>query len=184
MFVSPSLLAEILDGVKIYFDFMTEDHLLYGPEREQYKLVMDLKAKGKDSHKAAANSHLGPGCEQDSLTQENSLPGDVPRTNPHPHLEHTSSSNPTELMPSQIYGAEHLLRLFLKFPFLLSRAQLPIPHVQILHHYFKELLAYLCNRRTELFSEENYDDITVSGEGDMVHPEIEDDQQTISTSTS
>ena len=63
------------------------------------------------------------------------------------------------LMPSQVYGAEHLLRLFLKFPLFLCRAQLPVTHVQLLHHHFKELLAYLCDRRGELFSEENYDSL-------------------------
>lgn len=43
-------------------------------------------------------------------------------------------------MPSGIYGAEHLLRLFVRMPLFLSRAQLPAGHVQTLHHYFKELL--------------------------------------------
>lgn len=185
VFASPSLLAEVLDGVKIYFDFMMEDHLLYGPEREQYRLVMEERAKGRGSHKAAANSHLGPSCEQvehDPLTQENTLPGDA-----NPHLESTSSNNPSQLVPSQIYGAEHLLRLFLKFPFFLSRAQLPVSHVQILHHHFKEILGYLCNRRTELFSEENYNDLATSGEGEVIQPEVEEEeenQQTISPSTS
>lgn len=193
VFASPSLLAEVLDGVKIYFDFMMEDHLLYAPEREQYRLVMEERAKGRGSHKAAANFHLGPSCEQvehNPLTHENNLSGDATPHQPHhsnPHLETTSSNNPSQPVPSQIYGAEHLLRLFLKFPFFLSRAQLPVTHVQILHHHFKEILVFLCNRRTELFSEENYNDLATSGEGEVVQPEIEEEeenQQTISPSTS
>lgn len=195
VFASPSLLAEVLDGVKIYFDFMMEDHLLYGPEREQYRLMMDQE-RARGSHKPAANSHLGPSCEQvehDSLTGENDLAEDAPSTNLHqshhsnPHLEHTSSNNPSQLVPSQIYGAEHLLRLFLKFPFFLSRAQLPVSHVQLLHHHFKDILVFLCNRRTELFSEDNYNDLTAGGEGEMMQPEMEEEdetQQTTSPSTS
>ena len=31
------LLIEVLDGIKIYFDFTLRDHLLYQEEREQYE---------------------------------------------------------------------------------------------------------------------------------------------------
>ena len=44
------------------------------------------------------------------------------------------------LMPSGIYGAEHLLRLFVRIPLFFSRAQLPAGHMQTLYHYFKDLL--------------------------------------------
>lgn len=171
---------------------MLEDHLLYGPEREQYKLLMEQhKARGDVSYKTAENSH--PSCsgeqvEQDSSAQENSLPEDTPSSNPQqPHhsklnLEHTPSDNSGGLVPSQVYGAEHLLRLFLKFPLFLSRAQLPATHIQLLHSYFKELLTYLSNRRTELFLEDNYEDLAASGEGGMTQRERE--EQTISTSAS
>lgn len=194
-FASSSLLSEILDGVKIYFDFMLEDHLLYGPEREQYRILMDQhRASGQVSHKAAVNSHPSPSSEQvekDSSTQENSLPEDTPKAvsyfplntssgnpqQPHHlklHLEHTPGDNSVELVPSQVYGAEHLLRLFLKFPLFLSQAQLPVSHVQLLHTYFKELLAYLCNRRTELFLEGNYEDLMASGEVGTMQKEREE----------
>ena len=38
---SLTLLAEVLDGVKIYFDFMLADHLLYSQEKAQYKNVVE-----------------------------------------------------------------------------------------------------------------------------------------------
>lgn len=179
---------------------MAEDHLLYGPEREQFKHLMDPQNhKDKNRHKTS-NSHSSL-SKHDSADMENSLPvtylEHTPGSNsqqPHQsnelHLEHTPSSNSwqpeTVPMPSQVYGAEHLLRLFLKFPLFLSRAQLPLSHIQLLHQYFKDLLSYLCNRRTELFLEENYYDVGPSGEqGDIAQRERgeEEGEQALSAST-
>ena len=43
------LLAEVLDGVKIYFDFMLRDHLLYEQEREQYdRLLGSLQLRAQE----------------------------------------------------------------------------------------------------------------------------------------
>ena len=36
---SYSLLIEVLDGIKIYFDFTLEDHLLYDEEKTQYRSI-------------------------------------------------------------------------------------------------------------------------------------------------
>ena len=165
---SPTLLAEVLDGIKIYFDFMMEDHLLYGPEREQFKSVITDRNKTTSSSRQRSTNSLE--------TAKNSC-------SPSPHLEHTPHGNPWQpeqqklqleptttsthpcspLMPSQVYGAEHLLRLFIKLPLFLCHAQLPSTHVQLLHHHFKELLTYLFSRRGELFSEENYENTSVGG---------------------
>ena len=182
---------------------MTEDHLLYAPEREQFRLLVtdQQKDKGKSRQKTS-NSH-GKQDKLDSATVENSCleTSQLEHTqdgNPRqpnqlkPHIEHTpccsSDTSDTVTMPSQVYGAEHLLRLFLKFPVFLSRAQLPATHVQLLHHYFKELLAYLCSRRTELFSEENYESQSAVGggeEADTVKWEGEagEDEQPLSVSS-
>ena len=61
--------------------------------------------------------------------------------------------------------------------------------MQLLHHHFKELLGFLCAKRTELFLEENYDDVSTSGEDGGHTPVGEsgeaegDKQQTGSTLT-
>ena len=34
------MLAEVLDGLKVYFDFMLKDHLLYAEEKTQYDHVI------------------------------------------------------------------------------------------------------------------------------------------------
>lgn len=42
---SLSLVNEVMDGIKIYFDFMLKDHLLYMEEKDQYDLVMSRKSQ-------------------------------------------------------------------------------------------------------------------------------------------
>ena len=37
-------MTEVLDGLKTYFDFTVSDHLLYGPEVHQYKMMMGKAA--------------------------------------------------------------------------------------------------------------------------------------------
>lgn len=88
IFLSVSLVIEILDGLKTYFDFTVSDHLLYSSEVSQYK----------------------------QLTESASL------------------------SPSSIYGAEHLLRLFVRLPQFLCQAGVPAPFIQVLYHHFREFL--------------------------------------------
>ena len=54
---SLSLLIEVLDGVKVYFDFMLADHLLYLEEQQQYREKMVNNGK-TESH------HLAPGVQE------------------------------------------------------------------------------------------------------------------------
>ena len=46
----------------------------------------------------------------------------------------------TSLPPSSIYGAEHLLRLFVRLPQFLYQASIPPPLIQLLYHHFREIL--------------------------------------------
>ena len=146
---------------------MTEHHLLYSPEREQFKAMVtdrNSSARPTDSVETSKNSSTSPHLEHTS--QGNLVQSDQQHTQLEPTTSTPSPGPP--LMPSQVYGAEHLLRLFLKFPLFLCHAQLPYSHVQLLHHHFKELLAYLTSRRGELFSEENYESSTSSEEDSSV----------------
>lgn len=79
-----SLLMEVLDGIKIYFDFMLKDHLLYSEEKKQYDHFIPslLSAAAAISNCTTINNN-----SQEEIS--NNL-----------------------VMPSSIYGATHLLRLF------------------------------------------------------------------------
>ena len=148
---------------------MTGEHLLYAPERAQFKATITEHNWGSSTHNRGGSAHIRPrvtnSLERPKLS-ENSCTSTNFSGNPwqpdqqKPQIEPTATQpNCREpvLMPSQVYGVEHLLRLFLKFPYFLSRAQLPSPHVQLLYHCFKELLAYISSRQNELFSEDNYE---------------------------
>lgn len=73
---------EVLDGVKVYFDFMLKDHLLYTEEREQY-------------------DHM--------IKQENPMTSNCVNCE---DKDKTSNDSGNLVLPSSIYGAMHLLRLF------------------------------------------------------------------------
>ncbi len=118
-----SLLAEVLDGLKVYFDFTLGDHLLYSQEKSQFKQLCDSEGFGRAT-----------------------VVNKVPQTHiTHPHKKditnHTPSTPHTpHNYPSECYGVEHLLRLFVRLPLFLSRAHLPHAHVHTLHTYIKDLL--------------------------------------------
>ena len=127
------LLIEVLDGIKVYFDFTLGDHLLYQEERDQYECLITV---------APGTSHM--------TTSHMMVNG----------IDDDDSAKTRKSTPSSQYGAMHLLRLFgeltlrvliifsffillifsVKFPLFLSRAKLPVNHVHLLHHYFKGLL--------------------------------------------
>ena len=126
---SLSLLAEVLDGVKIYFDFMVEDHLLFSQEKAQFKKLL------KQTHSR---------CQQMNHNTKGKTQNDIGVNsvdNSHGPMEVNSESTSNQpFIPSSVYGCEHLLRLFVRLPLFLSRAQLPVSHVYVLHGYFKDFL--------------------------------------------
>ena len=133
---SLTLLAEVLDGVKIYFDFMLADHLLYSQEKAQYKNVVEENRAPMSSgdHGSAENSHCLNSSAENSCTT-NSDASSKMDVDQKPVAPLSSV-----LMPSSVYGVEHLLRLFVRMPLFLAQAQLPTSHVHTLHQYWKDLL--------------------------------------------
>lgn len=119
---SLQLLCEVLDGIKVYFDFTLLDHLLYGPEKEQHKLLGILNPVFSKKGGSTLPPHLCDG----SAGQNASCVGE----------QHLVCGR----FPSQVYGPIHLLRLFVKMPHFLSCTQLPLNHVQLLQNYFCDLL--------------------------------------------
>ena len=73
----------MLDGIKIYFDFMLRDHLLYSEEKHQYDLEITKKRH---------------------LTNTNCVNSDEGAS--------TINNDDTVIVPSSVYGVSHLLRLF------------------------------------------------------------------------
>ena len=116
-----ALTSEVLDGIKIYFDFVLSDHLLYAQERQQY-------------------AQFFPQQELEVSPQLNIPDGINLITTGEALAENSVSSEQPTHVPSSVYGVEHLLRLFVKFPHFLSKAQFPSAHIHQLHQYFKDFL--------------------------------------------
>ena len=89
-FPSLSLLIEVLDGIKVYFDFMLGDHLLYPEEAQQYKETVSKK-----TGRGGGGGLKGGGGGLQSVAKGKGYKEVVLGT-----------------PPSTLYGVEHLLRLF------------------------------------------------------------------------
>ena len=129
---------------------MLADHLLFAQEKSQYKQAVEEKREQKLGVKRkqseTESKPQSNGAVVNSLPQQGSLENATDSSSSKMEVDSRQTSRDSSppdsqlLMPSGIYGAEHLLRLFVRMPLFLSRAQLPAGHVQTLHHYFKELL--------------------------------------------
>eukprot|EP00731_Ephydatia_muelleri_P031135 Em0022g649a len=115
-----ALTSEVLDGIKIYFNFVLSDHLLYSQEKQQFAQFFPPQHQLRVSPKPNLSDGINHISAEDGVNNGN--------------LE------PPALLPSSIYGVEHLLRLFVKFPYFLSKAQFPTAHIHLLHQYFKDIL--------------------------------------------
>ena len=56
--------------------------------------------------------------------------------------------------PVEIYGAEHLLRLFVKLPELLSRCQMQREHMTVLVSKLSELLKFIVQQKARFLSQD------------------------------
>lgn len=125
---SVSIVAEVLDGLKSYFDFLLPDQLLYSQERPQFKQLVEESAIGRATLVSRIPHCLPAGQPPSSKAHSN-------------HVNHSLTTHaPPPILPSDVYGIEHLLRLFVRLPLLLSKAQLPLTHLTLLHTHLREFL--------------------------------------------
>ena len=78
-------------------------------------------------------------------------PGNQIKPGNHGNQTKQSSAIPGPLQPSKLYGAEHLLRLFVKLPELLDH--LETEYLNSVAHYSQTFLDYVANHRAEVFVE-------------------------------
>ena len=112
----------MLDGLKVYFDFTLSDHLLYSQEKAQFKHLSEEEGFGR----AIVVNKI-------PLAHINSK---VVNT----HTPTPSTPHPPHKQPSDVYGAQHFLRLFVRLPLFLSQAQLSTTHTHTIHTHVKDLL--------------------------------------------
>lgn len=71
------------------------------------------------------------------------------------HLVPASSSNEAPSLPSLIYGATHLARLFVRLPDLLYTGNMPSSKLKVLTSHLETFMGYL-EEHTEWFADHNY----------------------------
>eukprot|EP01138_Halocafeteria_seosinensis_P004647 gb/GECG01004753.1/.p1 GENE.gb/GECG01004753.1/~~gb/GECG01004753.1/.p1 ORF type:complete len:377 (+),score=71.08 gb/GECG01004753.1/:1-1131(+) len=125
-----SSLRGFIEGLRLYFDRAIGAFLLYRFERPQYENIVKQQrqiAESKDK-------------EEDSVVEE-SLRNQIC----------TPEGEPRPL--SEIYGAEHLLRLFVKLPQLLIHTKLTKKDHKAFHKKITEFLRFLQKNQNKYFGD-------------------------------
>lgn len=126
---SSSVLSEVLAGLQLYFDKSLAQNLLYRFEREQY--VQMRKQHGPK----ACEDEPKPARRGRASQQE------VP----------VNAAGQLDLEASDMYGAEHLLRLFVNLPDIVSQTNMDPESVSILRDHVHAFLAFLAQEQKRLF---------------------------------
>ncbi|PWN96758.1 MRG-domain-containing protein [Tilletiopsis washingtonensis] len=119
---SPSVLDEVLLGLTLYFDRSLGANLLYRFERAQY-LELQKEHAAKKEERRGAGRKRGDG-----------------------------DAEAGEWKASDVYGAEHLLRLFVNLPGIIAHTTMDAPSVALLKEHLGDFLAYVAKEQSRLFT--------------------------------
>lgn len=131
---SPAVLHEVLAGLKLYFDKSLAHNLLYRFERPQY-VELRKRAGPKmgdgdvEAEVAAALAKAGRSSEKSARRSSTA--------------DDAEASSGLELEASEIYGAEHLLRLFVNLPGIIAHTSMDAESVALLREHLTEFLQYV-----------------------------------------
>ncbi|WFD32243.1 Esa1p-associated factor [Malassezia sp. CBS 17886] len=134
----PAVLGEVLAGLKLYFDKSLAQNLLYRFERPQY--VALRKRFGPKMGAGDVGTHVAAGAAAPAPRATDEAPAtDAP-------------GGRGDLEPSQVYGAEHLLRLFVHLPGIVAHTSMDADSVSILRDHLTEFLGFLAREKERLFA--------------------------------
>ncbi|CAO1636171.1 unnamed protein product [Sympodiomycopsis kandeliae] len=129
---SMAVVDEVLSGLELYFDKALGNNLLYRFERTQY-------LNAKKSHSAAAAT----AGESTSSTSTSTSTGNSKGKREVSAQDGQGDDKP----PSEIYGAEHLLRLFVNLPAIIAHTTMDAGSVIILREHLDDFLQYLVKEK-------------------------------------
>ncbi|XP_060517612.1 male-specific lethal 3 homolog isoform X2 [Cylas formicarius] len=208
-----AICREVMDGLRLYFDFTVNDLLLYGIERGQIQTAMAVSqlvesTEVKMEVKSEINSSSGTRVSSATASSLNGNSGfrmnsrrrtlrSSTSTKVEPHNngssvlseDGTNAAKPSssagstnsdtsgplaralswKLLPDYVYnqqppppclvyGATHLLRLFVKLPELLAASSIPENKMKILLRHFDSIIDHLTEHK-EWFGEKFYVDL-------------------------
>ncbi|KAI3628754.1 EAF3 [Malassezia furfur] len=138
---SSAVLDEVLSGLKLYFDKSMPQNLLYRFERPQYVEMRKLHGP-----------KMGDGDVGSSGTSRSDTKGRGARkSSAAPAAEDTVQPASLEMEASEIYGAEHLLRLFVNLPGIVAHTSMDAESVALLREHLTAFLAFLAREQKRLF---------------------------------
>ncbi|KAJ9083327.1 Esa1p-associated factor [Entomophthora muscae] len=133
------VINEVVDGIALYFSKALGSFLLYRFERPQHARLLALYPK--------ARLYFQNG-DSDSIQEE---VDPIAPNSPAAKLMKSPTATEKEWDLLDIYGAEHLLRLFAYLPKLLSRSDLDEQGLSRIKVLLEDMLTYLSSRKNELF---------------------------------
>lgn len=145
-----AVVDEVLKGLEVYFNKSLGNNLLYRYERQQYLQVrkgivpfMAGRAGRSSSGGADTGSEAATPTKASARTKNDILTGDDSA------LVGTGAA---EKQPSEIYGAEHLLRLFVNLPSIIAHTTMDGESVAILREHLDEFLHFMVKEKQRLFA--------------------------------
>jgi len=126
-----TLCKEVIDGLRVSFDFLLDMLLLYAEER--YHVHLNQK-KPIPKESSSSDIHIPPAHLTESTLVQDAL---------HWRVLPDSAEIDTASLPCSTYGVVHLLRLLVKLPEVLKRMNLPDDKRRIVINYSEMLLQYL-----------------------------------------
>ncbi|EPQ30979.1 uncharacterized protein PFL1_01168 [Pseudozyma flocculosa PF-1] len=158
---SPQVLDEVLKGLKLYFDRSLGQNLLYKLERAQlakYRLDHGPKMGDGDISSSPSAAAAGGAAHGNS----NSSGGGAARSGAASATTGSAAAvNGDALEPSNIYGAEHLLRLFVNLPMIIVHTSMDAESIAVLKEHLAEFLSYMVKEKQRLFTRD-YETATAS----------------------
>ena len=144
------ILSEVTQGLREYFDKCLGRILLYRFERQQYYDVL-AKTEGKEptlwkkssnSKNKSSKSKGERANDSDDIYPSGGTPSAV------------KDIDMTDMAPSEIYGVEHLCRLLVTMPELISQTNMDTPAVNRLREELIKFTQYLSKNAPRLFVKE------------------------------
>ncbi|OCT92404.1 hypothetical protein XELAEV_18015463mg [Xenopus laevis] len=158
------LCKEMVDGLRITFDFTLPLILLYPYEQTQYKKVTSSKfflpIREKTPVHSGSSSPITLTPSKDGSSVFSGLEGrrnnelnEVLSWKLMPENYPQSDQPPP---PSYIYGSQHLLRLFVKFPEIMGKMMFSDKNLKALIKHFELFLRFLAEYHEDFFPESAY----------------------------
>ena len=138
----------MIDGIMLLFDQALPVHLLFEQERTQY---ISLRRQVLAQRRNAANN------VQAKNTTNGSNENEASAASSDSQVQSTSSSDVPESKPlpdrmSEIYGCEHLLRLFIRLPAVVAETpSISEPDARRIFSKLGDLVRYIQKHQSELF---------------------------------